>query len=490
MYIMAAIFYNWPFEIRETMQLEQEKGIKGIILMGGSGSRFKSQLPKQFHRIAGKKVYLYTLEQFLKIEAFEKIFLVCPERWAPQVIDEVATYEDHRIEVIAGGDSRQESSFLALQACGDQTRYVVIHDGVRPFVSQEILWENIRGAISAGAVDTCIPSADTIVHAPAQDMIASIPLRSEYWRGQTPQSFSYPLILKAHLEARKSQLNLSSDDCSLVIKLGHPVKMIMGSEENIKITTELDLFLAEQILRLQQVHLPALPTENHLLKGKHYAVTGGTGGIGQAIVKQLQKAGAVPILVSRTTSPYKADFTSAKEVEKVFEMIHREIGPLDGLINCFGKLLKNDLASLSDNEIEELIATNLTGTIYCCKWAHVKKSGHIINIASSSYVRGKKEYAVYAAAKAAVVNFTQGLAEERPELYVNSIIPQRTHTPMRLQNFPNENLSELLDPKEVASHVLALLHNQTLSGSQIEVRKQFKAGELLLNKNQKSAQKN
>ncbi|MBX3718100.1 MAG: bifunctional cytidylyltransferase/SDR family oxidoreductase [Parachlamydiales bacterium] len=474
MYIMTAIFYNWPFEIRETMQLEQEKGVKGIILMGGSGSRFGSQLPKQFHRIAGKKVYLYTLEQFLKIVAFEKILLVCPERWVSQVIDEASSYGDPRIEVIAGGGSRQESSFLALQACGDQTRYVVIHDGVRPFVSQEILWDNIKGAVSDGAVDTCIPSADTIVHAPAQEKIEGIPLRSEYWRGQTPQSFSYPLILKAHLEARKSQLNLSSDDCSLAVKLGHPVKIVMGSEENIKITTELDLFLAEQILRLQQVHLPTLPTESHLLKGKHYAVTGGTGGIGQAIVKQLQKAGAVPILISRTTSPYKADFTSAKEVEQVFETIHREIGPLDGLINCFGKLHKKEIASLSADEIEELIGTNLTGTIYCCKWAHIKERGHIINIASSSYVRGKKEYAVYAGTKAAVVNFTQGLAEERPDLYVNSIIPQRTHTPMRLQNFPNENLSELLDPEEVASHALALLHNHTFSGSQIEVRKQFK----------------
>lgn len=455
------------------MQLEQESGIKGIILMGGSGSRFGSQLPKQFHRIAGKKVYLYTLEEFLKIAAFEKILLVCPKRWINQVKADASTYADPRIEVIAGGDSRQESSFLAIQACGDQTHYVVIHDGVRPFVSQEILLNNILGAISAGAVDTCIPSADTIVHAPKQDMIADIPLRSEYWRGQTPQSFSYPLILKAHLEANKFQLPSSSDDCSLVVKLGHPVKIVMGSEENIKITTELDLFLAEQILRLKQVHLPTIPIESHLLKGKHYAVAGGTGGIGQAIARQLQQAGAIPILISRTTSRYKADLTSAKEVQQVFETIQQEIGSLDGLINCFGKLNKKEIASLTAVEIEELIATNLTGTIYCCKWAPIKPQGHIINIASSSYIRGKKEYAIYAGAKAAVVNFTQGLAEERPELYVNSIIPQRTHTPMRSQNFPNENPAELLHPEEVASHVLALLSNQSLSGAQIEVRKQF-----------------
>ncbi|MBS0652502.1 MAG: bifunctional cytidylyltransferase/SDR family oxidoreductase [Verrucomicrobia bacterium] len=456
------------------MQLEQASGIKGIILMGGQGSRFKSQLPKQFHRIAGKKVYLYTVEQFLKISAFEQIFLVCPERWASQVEEEVSAYNDPRLTVVRGGESRQESSFLALQACGDETRYVVIHDGVRPFVSQEILWNNIKGAISAGAVDTCIPSADTIVHAPTQEKISDIPLRSEYWRGQTPQSFSYPLILNAHLEAQKQQVNLSSDDCSLVVKLGHPVKIVMGSEENIKITTELDLFLAEQILRQKQVHLSNSAPDVDQLKGKRYAVTGGTGGIGQAIVKQLNDAGAIPIVISRSSSPYKADFTLPDEVQRVFEKINNEFGPLDGIVNCFGKLHTKDLSSLSADEIEELIATNLTGIIYSCKWAPIRDQGHIINIASSSYVRGKKGYAIYAGAKAAVVNFTQGLAEERPELYVNAIIPQRTHTLMRLQNFPNENPLDLLDPDEVASHVLALLQDQTLSGSLIEVRKQFK----------------
>ncbi len=455
------------------MQLEQERDIKGIILMGGHGSRFGSQMPKQFHRIAGKKVYLYTVEQFLKIPVFERILLVCPERWLPQVEAEVSAYNDPRLTVIRGGNSRQESSLLALKACGDQTRYVVIHDGVRPFVSQEILWNNIHGAISSGAVDTCIPSADTIVHAPIQEKIADIPLRSEYWRGQTPQSFSYPLILKAHMQAQDNQINLSSDDCSLVVQLGHPVKIVMGSEDNIKITTELDLFLAEQILRLKQVHLSNSNRHDGRLNKKRYAVAGGTGGIGQAIVKQLKEAGATPIVISRSSSPYKADFTSPEEVQDVFEQIHRELGPLDGLINCFGKLHTKELSSLSTDEIEELIAANLTGIIYSCKWAPIKDKGHLINIASSSYVRGKKGYAIYAGAKAAVVNFTQGLAEERPELYVNTIIPQRTHTLMRLLNFPNESLSDLLDPDEVASSVLALLQNQMLSGALIEVRKQF-----------------
>ncbi len=443
--------------------------IAGIILMSGQGNRFGSQLPKQFHRIAGKKVYLYTVEQFLKVPSFDTILLVCPKDWLTAVQDEIVPYKDSRLNVIAGGATRQESSYLALQACREDTQYVVIHDGVRPFVSQEILLNNIQGAIAHGAVDTCIPSADTIVHA-ATDQIQGIPLRSEYWRGQTPQSFHYPLILQAHRDARKNKTAPSSDDCSLVVRSGHPVKIVLGSEENIKITTELDLFLAEQILRLNSIHLEPL---NQSLAGKKIAVTGGTGGIGQAIALALQEAGAIPIPISRTTAPYRADFTSPHDARAVFEKVEQDHGLLDGLINCFGLLQIKEISSQSSGEIEQLIAANFTGIVYSCKWAPVRSGGHIINIASSSYARGKKGYAVYAGAKAAVVNFTQGLAEERSELCINAVIPQRTNTRMRQDNFPGEDPSDLIEPEEIAATILSLLQKKEFTGSIIEVRKKF-----------------
>ncbi len=445
--------------------------------MSGAGNRFGSELPKQFHRIAGKKVYLYTVEQFLAVPAFTTILLVCPPSRLVQVQEEISAYNDPRLEVIAGGESRQESSFLGLKACEGKTNYVVVHDGVRPFVSAEILLDNIQGAIDAGAVDTCIPSADTIVHRGPGHNILDIPPRSEYWRGQTPQSFSYGLILKAHQEACRAGITAASDDCSLVVRLNHPVKIVPGSEDNIKITTELDLFLAEQILRLKTTQATTPAEHGEALKGKRIAVTGGTGGIGQEIVKQLAEAGAVPIVISRSAPNYRADLTVPEQVRDVFAKIDQDFGPLDGLINCFGKLHKEEISSLDPQEIEALIATNLTGVIYCCKWARLRPGSHIINIASSSYVRGKKDYAVYAGAKAAVVNFTQGLAEERPDLYINALIPQRTHTPMRLLHFSNEDISTLLNPDEVASTVLATLQNTALSGALIEVRKHFKIKE-------------
>ncbi len=431
--------------------------------MGGTGVRFGSETPKQFHRLAGKKVYLYTLEAFLQSGLFEEILLVCPAHWMEEVKRDIPPYLA-KITLVAGGKTRQESSLNGLLACGDSTKIVVIHDAVRPFISQQILRDNVVGAIQHRAVDTCIPSADTLVFAPQKNRIADIPNRSEYLRGQTPQSFAYALILEAHL---KADIQTSSDDCSLVLRQGHPVHIVEGSEENIKITSSLDLYIAEQMLRLRTT--TALPSSS--LVGKRIAITGGTGGIGQELCRLLEQEGAIPIALSRSSKQYAANLTCFDSARQAFEKIFTEHGSLDGLVNCIGLLKNKELDHLTSEEIDLLVETNLTGVIYSCKCARLKEGAHIVNIASSSYARGRKNTAIYASAKAAVVNFTQGLAEEKPHLFINALVPQRTHTSMRLDNFPDEDPATLLAPQEVAKEILTLLKQSTLTGAIIEVRK-------------------
>jgi 2-C-methyl-D-erythritol 4-phosphate cytidylyltransferase len=445
-------------------------GIKALILMGGTGERFGSAVPKQFHRLAGKKVYLHTLETFLASSLFEEIILVCPVLWIDQVKEDIRFYSDAPVWVAEGGTTRQESSLKGLLACGRGTRLVVIHDAIRPFVSQKILKENISSALEHQAVDTCIPSADTLVYAPCEKQITAIPSRSEYLRGQTPQSFAYPLILEAHLKAQSTGRGNTSDDCSLVLQAGHPVHVVAGSEENIKITSELDLFLAEQILRLRNICSSSLQ-QTHSLKDARIAVTGGTGGIGRALCNLLEEEGALPVVISRKAERYPADLTSYDSVRKIFDQILQDYGPIDGLVNSIGLLKNKPLDQLTQEEIDSLIATNLTGVIYSCKCAHLKKGAHIINIASSSYIRGRKNFAIYASAKAAIVNFSQGLAEEREDLLINVLVPQRTHTAMRLGNFLDENPATLLTPEEVAKEILSLLKQRFLTGTTVEVKK-------------------
>ncbi len=426
-----------------------------ILLMGGSGLRFGSALPKQFHRISGKKIYLYTLERFLETGLFNEIILVCHPDWIAEVQADLIPYQNSTLKVVAGGENRQASSCLGLLACAP-TRAVVIHDAVRPFITKKILEAHIEALKIHQAVDTCIPSADTIVHTTSGTQIDAIPPRAHYMRGQTPQSFSYPLILQAHLQT--SQTN-ASDDCQLILNQGKSVFIVPGDEHNIKITTELDLFIAEQLFRLKQSNPPSPSSVS--LKGKRIAITGGTGGIGTAICALLEKEGAVPVVISRTAETFAADLTSQEKVQKLFETL----GPLDGLINSVGLLKIKDLQTLSAGEIEEMIAVNLTSLIFSCKWAQVQPGGHIINIASSAYARGRKGYAIYSSAKAGVVNFSQALAEERPDLQVNVLVPQRTNTAMRHACFPEENVETLLPPEKVAESIINLLKQTNLTGS-------------------------
>lgn len=223
--------------------------MEAVLLMAGMGSRFGGSIPKQFQEINGKKIYLYALHQFLETNLFDQITLVCHPDWIEQVESET-----EGVKIIAGGATRQESSYRGLLACDPTTTHVVIHDGVRPFVSSEIIRNNVIAVRKFGAVDTCIPSADTIVYSKSGDKIDEIPSRAHYLRGQTPQSFAYELILQAHQSTQRTN---ASDDCSLIRDMGHEVHIVQGSEENIKITTEMDLFAAKAWLKSLDFHLKA-----------------------------------------------------------------------------------------------------------------------------------------------------------------------------------------------------------------------------------------
>lgn len=220
-----------------------KKRIGAILLMGGEGLRFGSGLPKQFHLLGGKKIYSHALDTFIASELFDEILLVCNPDW---------TDLPHE-GVIKGGKTRQESSYLGLQGFKHTPDIVLIHDAVRPFVSERILRDNVEGAILWGAVDTCIPSADTLVHAPGGKTIESIPNRADYLRGQTPQTFRMDWILEAHEQAIADGIQNSSDDCRLVLRLGKRVHVVAGEERNIKITSEFDLMVANHLHNAVQV---------------------------------------------------------------------------------------------------------------------------------------------------------------------------------------------------------------------------------------------
>ena len=213
--------------------------VGAVLLMAGIGSRFGGEIPKQFLPLKGKRVYLHTLDTFVQTGVFDEIVLVCHPAWQDTVSQEAAI-----ATVVQGAGTRQESAYLGLLGFVNRPDIVVMHDAVRPLVSQEILVNNISSALLHGAVDTCIASADTLVYAPQGDVIEAIPKRDHYLRGQTPQTFRFDLLLEVHVAARHDGVEAVSDDCQLVLRKGHPVHVVPGSERNFKITTDLDFNLA------------------------------------------------------------------------------------------------------------------------------------------------------------------------------------------------------------------------------------------------------
>ena len=439
-----------------------------IILLGGEGKRFNHPMPKQFHHLSGKKIYLYTLESFLRNNYIDAVVLVVPQDFHSLVKNDLASYSAKPVMITEGKNSRQLSSYAGLKACPALTTHVVIHDGVRPFVSEKMIEQNVILARNYDACDTCIPSHDTIVHSKDHKTISAIPPRSLYLRGQTPQSFKMSTILQAHQKAQEAGIFDATDDCQLLHRLGKTVYITEGSDENIKITTEYDLLLAEQILRLRSTQKSL--HGNICLKNKVFVVTGALGGIGSAIVNALRTQGAICIELSKSPlSPI--DLSNPSQTASAYKKIFEQHKFVDGLINATGYLVLSNLENLDDKNIEDLVKNNFLSMVYSCKYCRIKPGGHILNFSSSSYTRGRAQYIIYSAMKAAIVNFTQGLALERPELNVNCIVPARTNTPLRTKNFPGEDVSLLLDSSNIAEKVIQILRCENLTGMTVEIKK-------------------
>lgn len=462
-------------------EMYQEKQVSALILMGGSGQRFSNIMPKQFHRIGGKRIYLHTLHAFLKVKEIDKIVLVTHIDWVDEVKKELPQNSSIKISIIAGGKTRQESTYLGLQEISNASSpetsdLVLVHDGARPFVSTKIIQENIEKAAIHGAVDTCIPSSDTIVETIDGDSIHRIKERKTYQRGQTPQTFNTKLLFQAHKQALDLGITNASDDCQLVLKLlNHPIYITKGDETNIKITSPLDIYLADQLLRIKKSSPKDIEKSQNILKDKVFAIVGGTGGIGKALSTMLEKREAKALLLSPSSKDFFIDLCDRESIEHAFQKIAERFGPIDGLINSGGYLHIENCDKLSYENIEKMLKINLEGLIYSCKEVSLKSQGVILNIASSSFSYGRKGYSIYSAAKAGVVNFTQSLAAEMEDLRINCVVPSRTNTPMRRKNFPNENVNELLDPKFVAKKILEVICDKDLTGAIVDIKKSDEA---------------
>jgi len=224
--------------------------VSAIIVAAGKGIRMNYSVRKQYLLLAGRPVLGHTLEIFIRCDEIEEIILVVPEEdfdFCKRKI--LLPLKPHkRVNLVSGGQERQESVYNGLMAAGDKESVVVIHDGVRPFVYSEQVSECIKGAKEFGACIVGIPVYETLKHVNHSGYTDKTIERDAIWLAQTPQAFQYSLIKKAHETARQKGYTCT-DDAQLVERMGKEVKIISGSRYNIKITNREDLELARAILR-------------------------------------------------------------------------------------------------------------------------------------------------------------------------------------------------------------------------------------------------
>ncbi len=225
-----------------------------LIPAAGKGTRMDSAVKKPYLMLADKPVLSHTIERFEHNSTIDDIFLIVHKsdfKACKNNVIEPYKYKKVR-GLIPGGETRQESVFNGLSALTDDVDYVIIHDGVRPFISNEIITKCLEAAAEWGAAVAAVPVKETIKIANEDQFIVQTPNRELLWRVQTPQVFRKTLIETAHKSAIQED-NGAPDDATLVERLGSPVKLVMGSYKNIKLTTPEDMRFAETIVKYKNM---------------------------------------------------------------------------------------------------------------------------------------------------------------------------------------------------------------------------------------------
>ncbi len=450
--------------------------ICAILLAGGDGNRFGGEVPKQFLRLAGEEILLRSLRTLAAADV-DQIVIVAHPRWFKETQRLASAAEvSVPIKIVGGGVSRNESTWngiLALDATDDDI--VLVHDAVRPLLPLEVLRRAIDPVVEglADSTDTVIPSADTLVVVEG-GVVVEIPNRARFRRGQTPQVFRRSILVQAYKAAAAAGDMTATDDCSLVLRYVPEARILAvpGDEMNMKITTRLDMVLADRMLQMKTIGSDEDATVAATLTDARLLVVGGTNGIGRSIADEAGRLGGRTEVLGRSTG---LDVRDPIAVVARVDAAAERLGGLDHVVVTAGVLRVGRVNETEVADLQEVIDVNLTGTlnVATASYPHLRDShGSLTLFASSSFTRGRADYVAYSASKAGVVNMAQGLAEEWHDdgIRVNAVSPERTDTPMRRRAFPGEAHALLLTPEEVARATVRLMRSD-LTGQVLDVRR-------------------
>ena len=220
-----------------------------LIFAGGSGIRMNNTAkPKQFLQLYGKEIIIHTIENFEKHSEIDSIIIVCIESWIPFLRNLLEKYNIGKVRwIVSGGKTGQESIYHGLSAIKNdvmEDSIILIHDGVRPLITQKLISDCIASVTFYGNAVTVTPEIETVVSIDASDgKIKNITDRSKCYHAKAPQCFKYADILRAHTQALSEGLTDTIDSASLMKHYGHELYTVCGDYENIKITTASDFYI-------------------------------------------------------------------------------------------------------------------------------------------------------------------------------------------------------------------------------------------------------
>ncbi len=227
-----------------------------LIFAGGSGLRMNSRSrPKQFLQFYGKELIIHTLENFQNHPEIDGIAVVCIESWISYLQKLLSKYGIDKVKkIVPGGETGQESIYnglKAIQSFSDEDSVVLIHDGVRPFINEDVISECIKTVKEKGSAVTVVPAIETIVTLDGEK-IQSITDRSKCFLARAPQCFVLKDILFAHEKARADGNTNMIDSASLMKFYGHELYTVKGNVDNIKITTPADFYTFKALYEVRE----------------------------------------------------------------------------------------------------------------------------------------------------------------------------------------------------------------------------------------------
>lgn len=468
-------------------QFDRPKTV-AVILAGGVGARVGLQIPKQLIKVAGRPIIEHTIALFEESDSIDEIIIMMVPGHLDAIRDIVRKGGYQKVtKILEGAETRNATTALAIDALGETECNVLFHDAVRPLLADRIIADLVEALDSYSAVDTAIPSADTIIQVADStsssdgqrlEQLVDVLPRHLLRRGQTPQAFKLSTIRSAYVNAAQDPNFVATDDCTVVLRYlpEVPIGVVQGDDQNMKVTEPIDVFVADKLFQLGSHDRPASMSPDEYrerLNGKTIVIFGGSYGIGGDIADLASKHGAIVKSFSRSSTNTHVE--RRDDVRAACASVLAETGRIDYVVNTAGVLPRGELAGESEDTIYHATGVNYLAPIFIAQefYPHLAKtSGSLLLFTSSSYTRGRSGYSLYSSAKAGLVNLTQALADEWADVgvRVNCINPERTGTPMRTNAFGAEPPGSLLASEVVAAASIdVLLAPQT--GHIIDVRR-------------------